>query len=122
MERSTFFVQVAQLGQSLSDILCQLKAYSTVDPLTVEASGILLRRERQTFRRLPKSDAVVFTVKTTIIPLTGLENEELLGFAREMKSWPDEVTTYKGRDVWGECAMEYCKQRLPKGSLEEHLK
>lgn len=122
MERSTFFVQVTQLGQSLSDILCQLEACSNANPSTVEASGILLRRERQTFRRLPKSDAVVFTVKTTIMPLTGLGNEDLLGFAREMKSWPDEVAVYKGRDVWGECAVKYCKQRLPKGSLEGHLK
>ena len=122
MERSTFFVQVAQPGQSLSDILCQLEACSNVDPWMVEAEDILVRRERQTFRKLPKSNAVVFTVKTTIVPLMGLGDEDLLGFARDIISWPSEVATYKGRDVWENCAMEFCKQRLPKGSVEGLLK
>lgn len=122
MERSTFFVQVARPGQSLSDIMCPLEAGGTVDPSMVGAEDVLLRRERQAFRRLPKSDAVVFSVKTTITPLESLGSEDLLGFAKEVISWPDEVAAYKGRDIWGQCAMEFCKQKLPKGCVEGLLK
>jgi hypothetical protein len=118
MERSAFFVQVVRPGQSLIDILCQLEAYGTVDPWMVQARDVLFRRERQAFRRLPKSGAVVFSVKTTITPLERLGDEDLLGFAKEVSSWPGEVAVYKGRDVWGQCAMEFCKQKLPKGSVE----
>lgn len=118
MERSAFFVQVARPEQSHSDILCQLEACGTVDPWMVNARDVLLRRERQTFRRLPKSDAVVFSVKTAITPLESLGDEDLLGFAKEVSSWPGEVAIYKGRDVWGRCAMEFCRQKLAKGSVD----
>lgn len=119
MERSTFFVQVAQPGQPLSDIMCQLEACHDADPSTVKADAILLRGEPQTFRRLPKSNAVVFTVKTTLMPLTSLGDEDLMGFAREMSSWPSEVAAYKGRDVWGKCAMRLCEDLLSRESVED---
>lgn len=112
MERSAFFVQVTQEKQALLDILCHLEASGSADPFTLKTNNLFIRRERQTFRRLPKSDAVVFTVKTTITPLQDLNREELLASTREMVSWPAEVATYKGRNIWGDCAMKFCEQRL----------
>lgn len=112
MERSASFVQVAQEDMTLSEILCQLEGPGSSDSSTVRVDRVLIRRERQTFRRLPKSGALVFTVKTTLTPLQDLDEEELLGLKREMESWPTEVATYKGRHVWGECAMRYCESKI----------
>ena len=52
---------------------------------------IIIRRERQTFRRLPKINAVVFTVKTTITPLVQFPKEELEGLAAEIRPWPEDI-------------------------------
>ena len=61
-------------------------------------------------------------MKTTLTPLASLGDKDLLDFVRAMVSWPDEVAAYKGRGVWGRCAMEFCKQRLSEGIVEDLLK
>lgn len=106
LERLTLFVQVIGQGESKSDILCQLQAPPEQTPDHPE--DIVIRRERQTFRRLSRSDAVLFTVKTNLQALTGLNAEDLLELAREIRSWPAEIGRYKGRDRWGKCVLDFC--------------
>jgi Protein of unknown function (DUF3445) len=69
---------------------------------------IIIRHERQTFHRLPKTNAVVFTVKTSITPLVQFPKEELEGLAAEIRSWPEGIATYKGRSLWGRPVLGYC--------------
>ncbi|OAX81480.1 hypothetical protein ACJ72_04185 [Emergomyces africanus] len=100
MERSSYFIQVTEAGESLSSILFQPVGlgHGHVEP---RPGNILIRRERQTFRRLPKSKAIVFGVKTSLTRLEELSLEELSNLVIEIKSWPDAVGKYKGRDHWG---------------------
>lgn len=72
---------------------------------------IILRRERQTFSRLPESGAVCFTVRTSMSWLTELGVVDLAGLAREIKTWPQDVAEYRGFGVWGNVVLRYCDER-----------
>ncbi|EEH20123.2 hypothetical protein PABG_02382 [Paracoccidioides brasiliensis Pb03] len=106
MERSSYFIQVTAPGESLSSILFQPigLSHEDIEPIP---KNILIRRERQTFRRLPKSRAIVFGVKTSLTPLQELPLEELRNLGKEIESWPDAVGKYKGRDHWGSAVLGY---------------
>ena len=111
MERNPYFVQVADLEkEDLGNFLCQTTAFDQTTPEGPRC--IIIRGERQTFKRLPKTGAIVFAVKTSLRPLTHLNDDELGAFLEEFQSWPKEVAMYKGRDWWGECATRYCLERL----------
>ena len=116
MERQGDFVQVADLETgSLSETLCQTEALEHAIP-PQDPRQIILRSERQTFRRLPHTQAIVFAVKTSMRTLVDLNDAELTAFQREMESWPDDFAEYKGRNCWGDCVNAYCARRLqPKG-------
>lgn len=113
MERSAFFVQVANLQADLGQILCKTDAldYGTKP---ARPQHIIIRSERQTFRRLPRTKAILFAVKTTLKPLTELSASELRSFKHEASNWPEEVARYKGRQCWEECAFDYCDAVLSK--------
>ena len=51
--------------------------------------------------------------------LNELPMQELRNLAKEIKSWPDYVGEYKGREVWGAKALEFCEKRSRE---EEKLK
>ena len=107
MERNPYFVQVADLSSDRAETLCQLGPLKFDKPPS-SPEHIIVRGERQTFRRLPKSGAIVFGVKTTLRPLTALSVDELDSFQREVRGWPEVIATYKGRHCWGPCTLDYC--------------
>ena len=100
-------MQVVEPDADLAKTLYQPKPLK-YDTKPSGPEKILIRSERQTFRRLPLSDAVLHTVKTSLTSLTELSTTDLRAFAMEARSWPDEVAEYKGRSCWGECALTYC--------------
>ncbi|OJD27210.1 hypothetical protein ACJ73_01394 [Blastomyces percursus] len=110
MERSSYFIQVIKPGESLSSILFQPVGLGHRD-ITPRAEDILIRRERQTFRRLSKSRAIVFGVKTSLTRLQELPLEELKNLVTEIKSWPDAIGKYKGRDHWGSAVIGWMETR-----------
>ena len=107
LERLALFIQVIDPDESISDILCRLEAPSE-HKIPGHQGNVVIRRERQTFRRLPKSGAVLFTVKTDVQKLAKLNAKDLLELATEIRSWPAEIATYKGRDRWGKCVLDFC--------------
>ena len=107
LERSALFVQVTEPDESISEMLCQLEA-PPEDKAPSRPENVLIRQERQTFRRLPRSEAVLFTVKTSLQKLTELIGKDLLDLAGEIRSWPAELARYKGRDRWGKCVLDFC--------------
>jgi hypothetical protein len=111
MERSNYFVEVKAPNENLTDILYRPNSLCEKELSNPLPSEILIRRERQTFRRLPRTGAIVFGVKTYLTPLDELPMDELENLAKEMSSWPDYVGEYKGRDVWGTKVLEYHRQR-----------
>jgi hypothetical protein len=117
MERSNYFVEVKSPKENLTEILYRPGSLCEKELTNPLPSEILIRRERQTFRRLPRTGSLVFGVKTYLTPLEELPMSELGNLAKEMKSWPDRVGEYKGRDVWGAKVLEYYLERG--GNLEK---
>ena len=74
-------------------------------------SDIHVRRERQTFVRLPRTNAILFTVRTYMRPLTSLDDEELAAVVDIAGRWSDDLAVYKGRDEWWDTVVQYQKTR-----------
>ncbi|PWY88737.1 hypothetical protein BO94DRAFT_534640 [Aspergillus sclerotioniger CBS 115572] len=110
MERSNYFVEVKRPDEDLFDILYRPTSLSEDNP-DPTPQEIVIRRERQTFRRLPRTGTIVFGVKTILTTLDELPMQELQNLAKEIKSWPEYVGEYKGREVWGPKALEYCEKK-----------
>lgn len=62
----------------------------------VDPSLIRLRVERQTLRRLPKTGAIIFTIRVYLTPLEQLVGEpDVPGrLASAIRSWPEDVARY----------------------------
>ena len=88
--RSSFFVQT-------TPTLFHPKPLPTSATTTLRVSDLIIRHERQTFRRLPKSNAILFTVRTYLDYLVDLGEEDLADFAAAVRAWPDNLASYKGR-------------------------
>lgn len=67
------------------------------------------RSERQSLRRLPKTGAVVFTIRTYFHPVTEIAQEDYVPgrLASAVRSWGDDVRRYKGADKYGNVLLEY---------------
>ena len=42
--------------------------------------------------------------------------DDLRDLATEIRSWPTEVATYKGRDRWGNCVLQFCDAKVRRHS------
>lgn len=112
MERSNYFVEIKRPDENLVEILYRpgsLCEKELSNPLPEE---IIIRRERQTFRRLPRTGAIVFGVKTYLTTLDQLPMQELENLVTEMKSWPEHVSEYKGKNVWSGKVLEFYNKRM----------
>lgn len=67
------------------------------------------RSERQSLRRLPRTGAVVFTIRTYFHPVTEIAQEDYVPgrLASAVRSWGDDVRRYKGADKYGKVLLEY---------------
>lgn len=71
-------------------------------PITEENAGemMYLRSERQTLRRLPKSDTILFTIKTYTTQMEDVCKDEPAAAKRlagAVRNWPPEMIEYKVR-------------------------
>lgn len=73
--------------------------------------NVYLRVERQILTRLPRTNAVIFTVKTYMASLADIRNEgsgpQLLA---AVKAWPEKVAFYKRRPYWLEEVAKYLSE------------
>lgn len=114
MERSNIFIQTTPTLHQPNPPPQPSQSYSptTSNPFPSHTpQEIFHRNERQTFRRLPQSNAILFTVHTYMKPITSLSDNELTEFVMQMKGWPAETARYKGRDAWGESVETYWARR-----------
>ncbi|RDB20502.1 hypothetical protein Hypma_012433 [Hypsizygus marmoreus] len=78
---------------------------------TPTPSSIFLRVERQTLRRLPRSGAVVFTIRTyqTSVEKLGREPGVVRRLASALRGWGDDVGEYKAkwRGGWWDVLLDY---------------
>lgn len=111
MERSNYFVEVKSPNENLFDILYRPGSLCEKELLNPTPDEIIIRRERQTFRRLPRTGAILFGVKTFLTTLDELPTQELENLAKEMETWPENVGEYKGKNVWGAKVKEFYRSR-----------
>lgn len=96
--------------------------HDTDPDITPENAGtrITLRIERQTLRRLPRTGAVLFTIRTHQRPLEVLANrpQELGLLAEAVRGLPETTARYKSILPFREALLGYLGSALP-GSLSE---
>lgn len=71
------------------------------------------RSERQSLRRLPRSGAVVFTIRTYFEPITEIVKEPYVPgrLASAIRSWGEDVSRYKGKEKYEGVLLEYLDQK-----------
>ena len=76
------------------------------------AEQLFFRSERQSLRRLPKSGAIVFTIRTYFLPLTEMCKEKHVPrrLLNGMTSWGDDVKEYKGWDKYKAVIIPYLEK------------
>ncbi|KAG8169211.1 hypothetical protein KVR01_001960 [Diaporthe batatas] len=69
----------------------------------------MFRSERQTLRRLPRTGAVVFTIRTYFHPVTEIAQEDFVPgrLASAVRSWGTDVRRYKGAEKYEAVLLEY---------------
>ncbi|KAG1847507.1 hypothetical protein DFJ58DRAFT_797559 [Suillus subalutaceus] len=72
-------------------------------------STLRLRSERQTLRRLPRTGAIVFGIRTYLFKIEELVREPGVAdrLASAIRSWPDDVGVYKGRKMYADVILKY---------------
>jgi len=72
-------------------------------------STLRLRSERQTLRRLPRTGAIVFGIRTYLFKIEELARERGVPgrLASAVRSWPDDVGVYKGRKMYRDVLLKY---------------
>lgn len=111
MERCNYFLETKRPGEGMQTTLFRPTGLTEVEESNASAEDLLVRRERQTFRRLPRSGALVFGVRTTLTPLVELSFQELHNLVTEVRSWPQDMALYKGRHIWGNTVMMYYAEK-----------
>ena len=79
--------------------------------MTAENAGerLIIRSERETLTRLPKTQAILFTIRTYRRPLSDLEAhpEQALRLADAIRALPEDTRAYKGLEGVGQAALSY---------------
>lgn len=80
-----------------------------------------LRSERQTLRRLPRTGAIVFGIRTYLFKVEDLVRERGVAgrLASAVRSWPEEVAVYKGRDMYRDVLLGYLDECAEKEGITD---
>lgn len=75
----------------------------------VDVSKLYFRSERQSLRRLPKSGAIIFTVRTYFLPIVELCKEPYIPrrLLNGINSWKEDVEEYKGYAKYKDVLLPY---------------
>jgi len=75
--------------------------------------NIHFRSERQTLRRLPRTGALLFTIRPYFIPVVEIAEEPGVPerLASAIRSWPDDVARYKGKQAYGDVILKYLDEK-----------
>ena len=80
----------------------QVASWATADSTNLPIEDIHFRSERQSLRRLPRSNALMFTIRTYFEPVTVIAQEPHVPgrLAEAIRQWDGTVSYYKGGG-WG---------------------
>ncbi|OAA37820.1 hypothetical protein ISF_09905 [Cordyceps fumosorosea ARSEF 2679] len=95
-------------------------SWATANSAGVTVKDLYFRSERQTLRRLPRSGALMFTVRTYFEPITAVAEEPHVPgrLAEAIEQWDETVSTWKGKHHWADILLPYLheQERLQKES------
>lgn len=88
-------------------------AWATANSKDLSIDEIHFRSERQTLRRLPRSKAVIFTVRTYFEPVTRIAQEPHIPgrLAEAIRNWDETVSFYKGKSHWEQILLPYLDEQ-----------
>ena len=107
IQRNNFFLQTTPEIFQQEPFESSLKKPPAIQDL-------IIRHERQTLRRLPKSNGILFCVRTFFTPVINLEAEpeSLRALVNSALAMPDEMAKYKCRQVWMDTLQEWASTVL----------
>jgi hypothetical protein len=75
-----------------------------------DVDEIHFRTERQTLRRLPRSGAILFMIRTYMLPIREICQEKWVPgrFASAIRSWTEDVARYKGLRAYKDVRLSDC--------------
>lgn len=110
-----------RMGDQNSD---QVASWATADSTNLRVEEIHFRSERQSLRRLPKSGALLFTIRTYFEPVTVIAQEPHVPgrLAEAIRNWDDTMSYYKGKKHWEGILLPYLdemhQKQVESGVLE----
>lgn len=109
-ERLSVFPQADQPDKTLGELLYARDGKhfypASLRPMRVE--HMIFRRERQCFRRLEGVNGVLFSVRTYVSYLDGMDASEVCELTRQVLMLPEYHAAYKQLDIWYTCLRDYC--------------
>lgn len=115
ISRHNFFIQI-------DDNLFQQEPFALEGAQPPNVEDVRVRHERQTLRRLPRTGAILFTVRTYMSSLKDLEDDpqSIWNLWEAIKEMPPDIARYKGRQIWGKLIDEWCQSQLDRHGLEKN--
>lgn len=113
--RNNYFIQTdSNLGwsSSIGDENTDDVGWNTATPAST-AEQLHFRSERQLLRRLPKSGAIIFTIRTYFTPLTELAEEPYIParLLHAIQSWSEDVQEYRGLSKFKDVIMPFLEHK-----------
>lgn len=113
--RNNYFIQLdldLDWSSSIGDENTDKVGWYTADE-AVTPEQLFFRSERQSLRRLPKTGAIVFTVRTYFLPITEICDEPHVPrrLLDAVESWSDDVREYRGYEKFKTVLLPYLEKR-----------
>ncbi|EKV08575.1 hypothetical protein PDIG_57760 [Penicillium digitatum PHI26] len=113
--RNNYFIQVDDnlaWSHSIGSEDAETVSWNTVEK-NQAIENHFFRSERQSLRRLPRSGAVVFTIRTYFEPITAIVEEPYVPgrLADAVRSWGDDVGRYKGKKMYQDVLLEILDEK-----------
>lgn len=114
--RNNYFIQVdpdLAWSRSLGDEDATVIGGWTDADCVTDIERHYFRTERQSLRRLPRSGAIVFTIRIYLEPMVKIAMEKGVPgrLASAIRGWSEETIQYKGRERYGDALLAYLDQR-----------
>jgi hypothetical protein len=88
-------------------------AWETANDKGLTINDLYFRSERQSLRRLPRSKALLFTVRTYFEPITTIAQEPHVPgrLAEAIENWDEAASKYKGKHHWADILLPYLHEQ-----------
>lgn len=123
--RNNYFIQLDDnLGWSsaIGDEKSEKVGWYTAEAAT-SAEQLYYRSERQSLRRLPKTGAVIFTIRTYFISIPEICSEPYIPrrLLNGVESWSDDVRDYRGYEKFKDALLPYLEEKAKEQEAQGYV-